>query len=188
MTQSIFDKIAIKWIFNKSFQIWTLIYVSHCTRENRSKRSRGSELFNARGYPRACYNGTEAVIPLEVRILGIRTHGVEDGTNEAFLTRDLDLLEERRERSAIRLGAYQQQLARVYNKKVKPREFKVGELVLRKVVGNKKDPREGKLGLNWEGPYRIISVASSGAYRLKDTDGKELPRPWNTCNLKYFYH
>ncbi|GMP66936.1 hypothetical protein CsSME_00027088 [Camellia sinensis var. sinensis] len=51
MTQSIFDKIAIKWIFNKSCQIWTLIYVSHCTRENRSKRSRGSELFNACGYP-----------------------------------------------------------------------------------------------------------------------------------------
>ncbi|GMP68050.1 hypothetical protein CsSME_00027802 [Camellia sinensis var. sinensis] len=51
MTQSIFDKIVIKWIFNKSCQNWTLIYVSHCTRENRSKRSRGSELFNARGYP-----------------------------------------------------------------------------------------------------------------------------------------
>ena len=51
MTQSIFDKIAIKWIFNKSCQIWTLIYVSHCTRENRSKKSQGSELFNAHGYP-----------------------------------------------------------------------------------------------------------------------------------------
>ncbi|GMP56426.1 hypothetical protein CsSME_00020919 [Camellia sinensis var. sinensis] len=52
MTQSIFDKIVIKWIFNKSCQIWTLLYVSHCTRETRSKRSRGFELFNARGYPR----------------------------------------------------------------------------------------------------------------------------------------
>ena len=62
-------------------------------------------------------------------------------------------------------------------KKVNPREFKVGDLVLRKVVGNKKDPREGKLGPNWEGPYRITSVLGNGAYRLEDSEGKELSRP-----------
>ncbi|CAL5430935.1 unnamed protein product [Camellia sinensis] len=132
--------------------------------------------------------GIEAVIPLEVGNSGIRTHRVKNETNEAFLARDLDLLEERRERAAIRLGAYQQHLARVYNKKVNPKEFQVGDFVLRNVVGNKKDPREGKLGPNWEGPYRIISVTGNGAYRLKDSDGKELPRPWNICNLKFFYH
>ncbi|XP_028064007.1 uncharacterized protein LOC114267198 [Camellia sinensis] len=48
--------------------------------------------------------GTEVVIPLEVGIPGIKTHGVENGTNEAFLARDLDLLEEGRERTTIRLG------------------------------------------------------------------------------------
>ena len=76
-------------------------------------------------------------------IPGIRTQGVENETNDAFLARNLDLLEERRERTAIRLETYQQQLARAYNKKVNPREFQVGDLVLRKVAGNKKDPREG---------------------------------------------
>ena len=132
--------------------------------------------------------GTEAVIPLEVGIPGIRTRGVENGTNDILLARDLDLLEERREKAAIQLAVYQQQLARAYNKKVNPRDFQVGDLVLRKVVGNKKDPREGKLGPNWEGPYRITSVLGNGAYRLEDNEGKALPRPWNTCNLKFFYH
>ena len=80
--------------------------------------------------------GTEAVIPLEVSISGIRTQGVENGTNDIFIARDLDLRDERREKAAIQLGAYQQQLAKAYNKKVNPREFQVGDLVLRKVVCN----------------------------------------------------
>ena len=121
--------------------------------------------------------GTETVIPLEIGIPEIRTQGVENGTNDVLLARDLDLFEERREQPAIQLAAYQQQLAKAYNKKVNPREIQVGDLVLRKVVGNKKDPREGKLGPNWEGPYRIISVLGNGAYRLEDNEGKELPRP-----------
>ena len=51
--------------------------------------------------------GTEAVIPLEIDIPGIRTQSVENGTNEAFLAWDLDLLEEKREIAAIRIRAYQ---------------------------------------------------------------------------------
>ena len=96
--------------------------------------------------------GTKAVIPLEVGIPGIRTQWVENGTNDVLLARDLDLLEERREKAAIQLAAYQQQLAKAYNKKVNPREFQIGDLLLRKVVGNNKDLWEGKLGPNWEGP------------------------------------
>ena len=45
--------------------------------------------------------GTEAVIPLEVDIPGIRTQLVKNGTNDAFLARDLDLLEGKREKAAI---------------------------------------------------------------------------------------
>ena len=73
--------------------------------------------------PFAMAYGTEAVIPLEIGISGIRTDRVENGTNNIFLARDLDLLEERREKAAIQLAVYQQQLARVYNKKVNPRDF-----------------------------------------------------------------
>ena len=50
--------------------------------------------------------GTEAVIPLEIGILGIRTQGVENESNDVLLTLNLDLLEERREKAAIQLTAY----------------------------------------------------------------------------------
>ena len=48
----------------------------------------------------------------------------------------LDLLEEYREAAVIRLAEYQQKLAQRYNRDVKVREFGVGDLVLRKAVGN----------------------------------------------------
>jgi len=52
-----------------------------------------------------------------------------------------------------------------------------GDLVLRKVLGTAKNPVWGKLGPNWEGPYRITSVAGIGAYYLKNLDENVVPRP-----------
>ena len=56
-----------------------------------------------------------------------------------------------------RLARYQDLMAKHYNSRVKHRDFKVGDLVLRKVTGATRDPSLGKLGPNWEGPYRITS-------------------------------
>lgn len=48
----------------------------------------------------------------------------------------LDVLEEYQKSATIRLAKYQQKLARWYNKEVKRIEFRAGDLVLRKVIGN----------------------------------------------------
>ncbi|XP_028077759.1 uncharacterized protein LOC114279668 [Camellia sinensis] len=79
--------------------------------------------------------------------------------NEA-LALELDLAEERRERALIHIAAYQQELSKKYNKVVHPRMFKIGDWVLRKVLGNTVVPGEGKLGANWEGPYKVIGLAA----------------------------
>ena len=47
-------------------------------------------------------------------------------------------------------------MAKHYNTKVRPRHFEVRDLILRKVTTTTKDPTQGKLGPNWEGPYRIV--------------------------------
>ena len=85
------------------------------------------------------------------------------------------------------MAAYQQQLARGYNQKVKERRFTIGELVLKKTLPGDRDPNTGKLAPNWQGPFRITSTAGRSAYRLEDMEGKSLPRPWNTMHLKKFY-
>ena len=78
-------------------------------------------------------------------------------------------------------------MKRGYDKNIKPRSFQVGDLVLRKVVSNTRNANDGKLGPNWEGPYKVVSLAGIGAYRLEDIDGKPVPRPWNICNLKKYF-
>ncbi|GFS41376.1 hypothetical protein Acr_00g0073960 [Actinidia rufa] len=41
----------------------------------------------------------------------------------------------------------------------------------------KVDPTDGKLGPNWEGPYKILKLAGRGSYDLEDGKGKEVLRP-----------
>lgn len=131
--------------------------------------------------------GMEAVIPFEVGLPTLRSELFHQDENNVNLARELNLAEERRETAAIRLASYQQQLARGYNQRVRERRFAVGELVLKKVLTADKNPSEGKLGPNWQGPFKIISVAGRSAYRLEDMDGKGLPRPWNAAHLKKYY-
>ncbi|GJS16139.1 reverse transcriptase domain-containing protein [Tanacetum coccineum] len=45
----------------------------------------------------------------------------------------------------------------------------------------------GKLGSKWEGPYEVTEALGKGAYKLRDHDGKQLPRTWNVSNLKKCY-
>uniref|UniRef100_A0A2N9I887 Uncharacterized protein n=1 Tax=Fagus sylvatica TaxID=28930 RepID=A0A2N9I887_FAGSY len=138
--------------------------------------------------PFALAYGVEAVIPLEVGLPTTRTTEFDVEENESSLRMDLNLVEERRDMATIKLASYQHQMKRGYDKNIRPRSFQVGDLVLRKVVANTRNPNDGKLGPNWEGPYRVTSFAGVGAYRLTDLDGKSVLRPWNICNLKkYFY-
>ena len=71
----------------------------------------------------------------------------------------------------------QHKLKQGYDANVKQRPLVLGDLVLRKVLGTMKNPTWGKLGPNWEGPYRITSVAGIGAYFLKDLDKYVIPCP-----------
>ena len=98
------------------------------------------------------------------------------------------MVDERRENAAVQLAYYQQRLKQSYDANVKLRPLAPGDLVLRKVVGTAKNPAWGKLGPNWEGPYRILSTAGIGAFYLEDLDERAVPRPWNVNNLKRYYY
>ena len=132
--------------------------------------------------------GAEAMISAEVNLCNTRVDEFDPAQNELMMVERLDLLEEYQEAAIIRLAKYQQKLARHYNRDVKTREFGVRDLVLRRAVGNMQDTIAGKLAPNWEGPYRVTSIAGAGAYYLEDLDERPLPWPWNVRNLKIFYH
>ena len=105
-----------------------------------------------------------------------------------MLERSLDLIEERRESAMVQLAYYQHKLKQGYDAKVKLKLLVLGDLVLRKVLGTTKNPAWEKLGPNWEGPYRITSVAGIVAYFLEDLDERVIPHPWNVNNLKRYYY
>ena len=130
----------------------------------------------------------KAVIPLETGFPTLRTSTFSSDNNDGLLGKSLDLIEERRESAMVQLAYYQHKLRQEYDTNVKLRPLAVGDLVLRKVLGTTKNLAWGKLGLNWEGPYRITSVAGIGAYYLEDLDEKAVLHPWNVNNLKMYYY
>ena len=71
-----------------------------------------------------------------------------EDTNEEELCLQLDLVDEVRITAEQRLARYQNLMAKHYNSNVRHKDFQVGDLVLRKVMGAAKDLSQGKLGPN----------------------------------------
>ncbi|GKV35924.1 hypothetical protein SLEP1_g44125 [Rubroshorea leprosula] len=107
--------------------------------------------------------GTKASIPIEIRVLSFRVTHFDQGRNGQLLRENLDLLDEVREEARLRTLVYKQKLANFYNKRVHPRTFKVGDLVLRKVGLTGFETHFGKLAPNLEGPYTVAKVPHLGA-------------------------
>ncbi|KAK0607684.1 hypothetical protein LWI29_018587 [Acer saccharum] len=90
--------------------------------------------------------GSEAVIPIETRLSTARSENSNEEQNNLELSFELDHLDERRDRAALRTQSYQQQVARHYKKKVNVRVFKLHDWVLRRVFQNTREEGAGKLG------------------------------------------
>ncbi|KAI5410826.1 hypothetical protein KIW84_056097 [Lathyrus oleraceus] len=124
-------------------------------------------------------------IPVEIRTPTRRTEEpLDEEMNDETLRAELDLVEEIRSEAALRETTLKQKIALRHDAKVIKREFQVGTLVLRR---NQKNPREGKLAANWEGPYRVRDKTSNGAYYLENLQGEQLARPWNAEKLRQYY-
>ena len=105
--------------------------------------------------PFALAFGTKAVAPVKVGLKSPRIEFASAEHNEKVLHLNLDLLEEKQEQVLKRIKGYHGKTARYYDRRVKPRNYKPGDLVPKKLLLGRKDPTHGKLGPNWEGPYRI---------------------------------
>ena len=113
----------------------------------------------------------EAVIPAEIGLTSYRVDNHNEVRNDEAIHLQLNLIDEVRAIAEQRLTWYQDRMAKHYNSRVRHKDFKVGDLVLRKVMGAARDPTQGKLSPNWEGPYRIASWQKKGTYHLETIDG-----------------
>ena len=92
--------------------------------------------------------GNEVVIPVEIGLTSYRVDNHDEARNDEAIHLQLDLVDKVRVIAEQRLAWYQDRMAKHYNSRVRHRDFKVGDLVLRKVMGVARDPTQGKLGPN----------------------------------------
>ena len=78
--------------------------------------------------------GSEAGLPIEVEIQSLRvlveTKVLEEDWAKARYEQ-LDLIDERKAKAQYHAQGYQKRIAKAFNKKVKPRNLKEGDLVLK---------------------------------------------------------
>jgi len=133
--------------------------------------------------------GMEAVLPFEVEIPSLRVL-MEAQSEEAewVQTRhdQLNLIDEKRLAAVCHGQLYQRRMKRAFDKKVRPREFQEGELVMKKIITVQRDNR-GKWMPNYEGPYVVKKALPGGALILTKMDGEELHLPVNSDTVKKFY-
>ena len=131
--------------------------------------------------------GTKAIAPVEVGLKSLRIELASVEHNDQALRLNLDLLDEKSEHVLKRTEDFQRKKVRYYNQKVKPRNYRPGDLVLKKLLPTRKNPTHGKLGPNWEGPYIISHVVRPGNYEVQTKEGKVPRHAWNAKHLKCFY-
>ena len=141
--------------------------------------------------PYSLVYGGEAVLPLEVQIASLRV-AIQEELNEdesaKLRLRELDILEEKCLRALQNLEAYQARMSRAFDKRVRRRSFKEGDLVLAVIRPmNITHRMQSKFEPKWEGPYIVKDVYSSGAYRIISPNGKYCPPPVNGKFLKRYY-
>ncbi|KAL2226723.1 UNVERIFIED_CONTAM: hypothetical protein Sindi_2031000 [Sesamum indicum] len=108
--------------------------------------------------------GTEAIIPAELGVPFHRILHFFEKNNTKLLKENLDLIEELRERTFIRIQRYKNTMVNAHNRGVKTQSLQVGDFVLRRVDTLKP---AGKLDPTWEGPFKVTVVIDEGLIRLK---------------------
>ncbi|GJT32670.1 reverse transcriptase domain-containing protein [Tanacetum coccineum] len=98
---------------------------------------------------------SEAVIPVEIGMPTYRTIQFNEAQNEKEMRLNLDIIQEMREIAAIREAKYKKKVEQYYNKWVRPMSFNVGDFVYQRNEASRVK-NQGKLGPNWEGPYRVV--------------------------------
>ena len=77
-------------------------------------------------------------------------------------------------------------MIKAFNKKIKPRVYQAGDLVMKRIILPQGDPRV-KWTPTYEGPFVVKKVFSSGAMMLTTMDGEDFPHPVNTDIVKKYY-
>nr|XP_019070256.1 uncharacterized protein K02A2.6-like [Solanum lycopersicum] len=122
---------------------------------------------------------------LSFALLGYRTT-VRTSVGATPYSLQLSLIDHKRLTSVCHGQLYQKRMARAYNKKVRPRHFEEGQLVLRGILPHHAETK-GKFSPNWRGPFVVKRVLPNGTLHLADIEGKVTETIVNADAVKRYY-
>jgi hypothetical protein len=164
----LFDQKKGKWVDELPKVIW-----SHNTTVSR-----------ATGFtPFHLLFGTEAMTPEEIKNESMRVLKAKE-IEEVDQKVEKDMIELTILEAAENIEKYQKETKAWRDKKVVRKDIKTGDLVLKR---KKNWENPGKLHESWEGPFIAKETYMSGAFRLLEQTGEELPYSWNADSLKRYY-
>ncbi|RDY08029.1 hypothetical protein CR513_07785, partial [Mucuna pruriens] len=139
--------------------------------------------------PYSLVYGTKAVLPIEVEIPSLRVLAEVELEEAEWIQQWLDqlnMIDEKRLNALCHSQLYQKRIKKTFDKKVRPRIFKEGDMVLKKILSNTKDQR-GKWTPKYEGPYIVKHAFLGGALILTNVEGHDLKHPINADAVKEFF-
>ena len=90
----------------------------------------------------------------------------------------LCMLDEKRLKALYHIHGYQRRFRKAFDKKVRTRDLKLGDLVLKEILAPVQDAN-GKFKQNWASPYIIKQIYSREAVRLIDLNANPFTEPTN---------
>ncbi|XP_070050798.1 uncharacterized protein [Nicotiana tomentosiformis] len=132
---------------------------------------------------------TEDVIHAEVEIPSLRIIQEAELSDAEWIRsryEQLALIDGKRMKVVCHGQLYQNRMARVFNKKVRSRQFTPGQLVLKRIFPHQ-DEAKGKFSPNWKGPYMVQRVLTGGSLILAEMDGEIRPKLINSDAVKRYY-
>ena len=135
--------------------------------------------------------GQEAVLPVEVNLAALRFAQQNGLSAQDYHNLIMDNIDEVADKRLMALQAIEKEklrVAKTYNKKVRLKEFQVGDLVWKTILPiGSRSRKFGKWSPNWEGPLRITMIVPGNSYLVESMEGSMLPRAINGKYLKKFH-
>ena len=128
---------------------------------------------------------------MEVNLNALRIAKQNDLSTVDFYNLMMDNIDEVADKPLVALKSIERdklRVARAYNKKVKLKNFQVGDLVWKVILPiGSRDRKFRKWSPSWEGPFRITRVVPGNSYLVESIQGALLPRALNGKYLKKYH-
>jgi len=87
-----------------------------------------------------------------------------------------------------RAQLFQEKVKRIFDRKTRPEDFQVSDMVLKWDAVREDKGKHGKFDHLWKGPYKVTAFAGNNAYMLEEVEGGFVSgAPVNGWLLKHYF-